>query len=416
MEWKQQQQSVVVEEPGEFIDRSTGHLYNLNDDYQTRLEDEKKGDNHQALRRRLGISDSAPYTMGVNEAVGLEFNEETGRNQYVPVTMASIDTMIEEEMNRVHLTSYTDQESEESKLNKDRLKSQEDDDFAICPGASNYWYDQWELMVQHYKKKAEEEEEMNTMREREVISTDELRDINCNLGDTTLANIHKTLESFGNYKRAPHQALFHKKSIITCLPHIYKGEWEWNKGRVLKQHSISKINHEVFIIAPRRFGKTIAIAMLVAALLLCCIGIRIIVLATCKRASLSLARLTKKFVELSRLHNGAKRILTFSQEELFIGPPDCVADAKGKRPHVDEDQISRLHSFPGNSKSIVFRKNTHTKTSPSPPPSFSTNHMMDELDYMFQYLLIVYERMMMMMMMIICILSAFFVYRKKKLR
>lgn len=119
--------------------------------------------------------------------------------------------------------------------------------------------------------------------------------------------------------------------------------------------------------------------MIVAALLLCVMGIRIIVLATCKRASLSLARTVKKFVELSKIHNGTKRIYKHSEEEFFIKPEDPndndnesgvqTKRSQQKRAYVDEEHLSRLYSFPGNSKGCYtshFHRVINTTCSPFP--------------------------------------------------
>jgi len=353
--------------PGTFKDPGTGDTYNLEDDVQLLQQwslDDK--DNPKDIRKRWGIPSSAPYLVDPDEAVGVEYDSASGGYRYVSVPFES-DTDIKVD------NTYTGDEHINTE-NIDRMMSQQDDDYAVptsSPSAtttavSGYWYDQWEVMAKHYQRQSKREEETWNIRTREELSLDELRDLNCGSGDDRLADIHKTLESFGSLKRAPHQVQFQRHLITSCLPHIYKGEWEWNQLRILKQHNLTRINYEVFIIAPRRFGKTYTISMMVAALLLCVPNIRIIVLSTCKRASLSLARTVKKFIELSTIHDGAGRIHKMSEEELFIKPAatlDNDDDESGsgnkknkkKRRYEAEDDLSRLYSFPGNSKGTVPR-------------------------------------------------------------
>lgn len=376
--------------PGTFKDPTTGDTYNLEDDCEAfRKLELDPTDRPRDIRKRWGIPSSAPYKVDPNEAIGLEYDHQAKGYRYVSVPKKRYDDDDKED-------EYSDEKGYETdtsiKINNtytgnehineeniDRMLSQQDDDYAITsspPSApsssssavSSYWYEQWEVMAKHYKTQSKREESTWNIRTREELSLDELRDLNSGDGDDRLAMIHKTLESFGSLKRAPHQVQFQRHLITSCLPHIYKGEWEWNQLRILKQHNLKRINYEVFIIAPRRFGKTYTISMMVAALLLCVIGIRIIVLSTCKRASLSLARTVKKFIELSTTHEGAKRIHRMSEEELFIKPADSLnndnddsglsrAQKQGqKRRYESEDGLSRLYSFPGNSKGIVLTK------------------------------------------------------------
>lgn len=256
--------------PGTFTIRSSGNTYNLADDFHQLELDEAAGLSRSSFRKAHGIPVDAPYHLRAEEGVGIGFNEETGRMQYVPVIIP------EAERNEIYATGGGsgdggDDDGKDGggdskmRINIDqfghkpdsdattRLKSQQDDDFRngqassskTGVGASSYWYNQWEVLIKHYEQKANEEDSANEIRLREDVSLDDNRNINCNLGDTTLANIHKTMESFGSLKRAPHQVDFHKEFIVTCLPHIYKDEWEWNQLRVMQQHGLVKINHEV---------------------------------------------------------------------------------------------------------------------------------------------------------------------------
>lgn len=346
------QQVPVWSLPGTIVDPSTSLVYNFEDDYETMRKDKTT---LRSVREYWGVPRSSESSLRANEAVAIGVNPENGLPMYVPGILQEEEEKEEKHNHQSrHAINIDTSRSPESE-NEERFRSQRDEDYVAC-GASNYWYSQWDDLVLSHNHQAMMHRDANTIRTREEISMDKLRDINSNIGDTRLANIHKTLESFGKLRRAPHQAMFHDKFIISCLPHIYGSEWEWNQIRVLKQHNIPKINHEVMVVTPRRFGKTYSIAMIVAALLLCVIGIRIVVVSTGGRASTSLSRTVKKFVELSKIHEGAKRICQNNAEELFVRPAhtsdedESTSKKTKKADKVDETNVSRLYSFPGNSK------------------------------------------------------------------
>jgi hypothetical protein len=53
----------------------------------------------------------------------------------------------------------------------------------------------------------------------------------------------------------------------------------------MKEFGITRIRFEVMILTPRRFGKTVSVAMFVLSMMLCLPGVRVCVFSTGKRAS-----------------------------------------------------------------------------------------------------------------------------------
>lgn len=56
---------------------------------------------------------------------------------------------------------------------------------------------------------------------------------------------------------------------------IYGDEWDLSCERVLRELGIDKVRPEVMVQTPRRFGKTVSVAMFVLSLLLNVPGVRI---------------------------------------------------------------------------------------------------------------------------------------------
>lgn len=97
---------------------------------------------------------------------------------------------------------------------------------------------------------------------------------------------------------------------FVCLAQFGK-DWEMQSERVMREMNITCIRPEVMIQTPRRFGKTVSVAMYCLTLLLCVPGIRICVFSTGKRASSGLS--TEIMDRLNHVENGLDRILKSNQ-------------------------------------------------------------------------------------------------------
>ena len=76
-----------------------------------------------------------------------------------------------------------------------------------------------------------------------------------NSGDKRLALFQDTLNNF-HCTRSKLQEKFHVKFLQACLSHVYKDKYEQNRRRLYKEFRVNEISKEIFICAPRRFGKT----------------------------------------------------------------------------------------------------------------------------------------------------------------
>ena len=170
-------------------------------------------------------------------------------------------------------------------------------------------------------------------------------------GDKRLRHIRTLLSTFSEI-RSEQQKEFHDKFLIACLPHIYGKDWEAHRIRVLEQFKIKRIRFEVMAVTPRRFGKSWAVAMFCAALLLAVPSIRICVFSTGKRASGSLMELVTKFI--NKVPGGNERICKKTEEQLFLAnvalaAGSGVGSAAAKLRQTD-DATSKLFSFPSSVK------------------------------------------------------------------
>jgi len=224
--------------------------------------------------------------------------------------------------------------------------------------------DDWDSILEGINVALEDElkvlENLSKIRARSELAQDRLRDSGFNAGDQIMANIYKRLDGMG-MTRSQIQQLFHRGFIRACLPLIYGDDWVFCAGRVMKSLKIDRIQAEVCCMTPRRFGKTEAVALFVAAFLLEVKGIRICIFSTGKRASSALmASIRKKIVACQ---GGSARIVKRTEEKLFIS--SVAIDKK----HMTTEQkdllsegpdISQLFSYPGGTTSQYTNYKTHT--------------------------------------------------------
>ena len=183
---------------------------------------------------------------------------------------------------------------------------------------------------------------------RVEISTDPLRDLGHSQGDVKLQQIRWWLNHLGTWTRSPDQVMFHDNFLIACLPHIYGKDWDANGARVMAEMDLKRIDYEVLVQTPRRFGKTIAVAMFVAVVALVCKGIKLSIFSTGSRASKSMVDWVLKFA--AYLPKGLERIIKQSKEELMFSAEPLGANGgpgshKAKAAETAED-TTVIKSYP----------------------------------------------------------------------
>jgi hypothetical protein len=156
------------------------------------------------------------------------------------------------------------------------------------------------------------------------VTIDPTADATQMIGDQKLRRLRKVLSSpsvFG-VTRGDIQVMFHEEFIRACLPTIYKGEWRNNFYDILRRNGIKSNSREVFIICPRRFGKTWSVAMFCAAFLWCIPNITISIFSRGKRMAQKLMLLCLQY--LMRFKDFAKYEKGCNSEQIILsfGPND----------------------------------------------------------------------------------------------
>ena len=133
-------------------------------------------------------------------------------------------------------------------------------------------------------------------------------------GDQVLEKLNQTLDMF-EPRRAPHQVIFHRHFIRSCLPKIYGADWDQMAPTVLARMGLREIKQETLVVTPRRYGKTVAVAMFCAAMIYCVSDLEIGIFSTGKRAA---AKLMAKTWQLFMQLPGAKGMIKSKNAETAI--------------------------------------------------------------------------------------------------
>lgn len=95
-------------------------------------------------------------------------------------------------------------------------------------------------------------------------------------GYAIYSSLQQTLSSFIvnpalRVRRSPMQIEFHNKALNALFFHIYNQDWLTNEQAILEKHNLvgKKVKRHLLLSCPRRFGKTTAVAFLIAAILYC---------------------------------------------------------------------------------------------------------------------------------------------------
>ena len=154
----------------------------------------------------------------------------------------------------------------------------------------------------------------------------------------SLIDILKKLDTLG-FERSDHQMKFHKAFICASLRIIFGKKLYKYLPRLIKLFGIKILHSDVIVCTPRRWGKTMGVALYVAAFLWSQPGLEVSVYSPGRRASRKLLVLIWKIiVALSGSHDC---IITFNQEQLSVRNPLGFISTCGSYPsRVQIDKIT----------------------------------------------------------------------------
>lgn len=165
-------------------------------------------------------------------------------------------------------------------------------------------------------------------------------------GDQRMKALHKRLAELDVYfPRSQQQREFHDAFIQACLPLIYGKDLNRHLVRILRSLNANKLQCEVMICTPRRFGKTMGTVLYVVAVLLA-LGLEVVVYSIGGRTSNMFS--AQVYNVMVQLLGGDHRIITYNKETLVV-----ISDHGTK---------AVLHAYP--SKSTI----RHFPPPPKEPP------------------------------------------------
>lgn len=219
-------------------------------------------------------------------------------------------------------------------------------------GESPHWVQNARRVERIYEARAKQEAALKELRPVEEIAMDPLKGSRQCPGDFKLRKIMQMLDQFEIHGapliRTPVQRIFHKWFLQASLPKIYREDWEQSSQRILSQHGLKRLHTEVLCVTARRYGKTTSAAMFIAAMLVCCPGIHIVVYSPTQRQSSFLQRHVVKFIHA--ICPTMDRIVALNKENLFVASEAVAANLRQSygqtRRHQDRDDVSELYTLP----------------------------------------------------------------------
>ena len=86
-----------------------------------------------------------------------------------------------------------------------------------------------------------------------------------NYGDIRLSKIRRFLDHVKGYDRSEMQKQFHESFLQAVALHLYKDDPEVDMDKIKSMNEWPNLKQQCLCLTPRRFGKTTAVAMFVAA-------------------------------------------------------------------------------------------------------------------------------------------------------
>jgi hypothetical protein len=180
----------------------------------------------------------------------------------------------------------------------------------------------------HYEKVHQKALRRQIIPQRYKLYTQEYLAARPSHADRLLRKLRETLNFFDGigYQRSVHQREFHESFIAACIRHIYKDEFADNFVKILQENCWEEARQEVMICCPRRFGKTFATGMYVAAYLYCVPDVEICIFSPSRRQSEKMLELVRTF--LLKLPGAKERIIKYNKERMWLKGTEGAEDVR----------------------------------------------------------------------------------------
>ena len=146
------------------------------------------------------------------------------------------------------------------------------------------------------------------------------------LGKSRLIAIRDILENGYTWTRSNTQRRFHEAFLNSCIRYLYSHDASPPDFReIMEENNWVDIRQQCLCMTPRRFGKTVAVGMFVAAMALVVPRNEQAIFSTGRRASGKLLELVGQLI--SQVPGGSERIIKSNQETVWVSHP-CGGTAK----------------------------------------------------------------------------------------
>lgn len=159
-----------------------------------------------------------------------------------------------------------------------------------------------------------------------------------------VAEMMNEIARIGHLKREQAQMTFLHEFQIACAPLAYGADWETHKLRFMIKWKLSRIDRMVLCMAPRRFGKTWAVAWFCLAFMLVVPGIRIAIFSQNQRTSASICEQLHQW--LFCLPGGKDRSCSDSKTKVSVISEAAVAECRQARDKVKHPSKSTTLALP----------------------------------------------------------------------
>ena len=210
----------------------------------------------------------------------------------------------------------------------------------------SHWLTLAHQHLKYYKEAERIDYEERIIQSRADITFDPLRSKRKCDGDHRLRCIMQHLDGFG-IDRTREQRIFHKWFLRATVPHIYGMEWNSDSVEICERLGIREIQFEVLISTPRRFGKTVSVAMFIAAFALEVPGKSIAVFSKTERQTTAIPEKVKDY--WTYIRGAMDRIILDNKEQVFIATAAAQRRRveKGHKLKIPEAEVCKIYSFPG---------------------------------------------------------------------
>jgi len=158
-------------------------------------------------------------------------------------------------------------------------------------------------------------------------------------GDRRLAAWFEGMSAIDRvYRRSEFQKAAHRAMVASFLPQMYGAEFPQHMARLMKEHGLDEVRKELLIACPRRYGKTLGVAMGVAVFICTQPGKKVCIYSPSLRASKMMLATIYNMVKAIR--GDASTVETMNKEELSVS-------------HGAGLPLSVVNSYPSNVRARV---------------------------------------------------------------